>query len=335
MTPSDRSPPLKASALPPYLTNHSPLAVSLETRDQKERERLRASIQASYTTGRQVVDLDAPPSSYFPASKSEGRTKMNGNAAVPHRHAPYGLGRENARDPRDEPGPSSVISPSRPESPFTQNPTIDFDGLSWPSTGTRLRLGATPEEAEERKKKLTGAMRTILECIGEDPQREGLLKTPERYAEAMMFFTKGYEQNLRDIVNGAVFHEDHDELVIVKDIEIFSLCEHHLVPFTGKMHIGYIPNGRVIGLSKLGRIAEMFARRLQVQERLTKQVALALQDVLQPLGVAVVIESAHLCMVMRGVEKTTSKTITSCMLGCMRSSTAKTREEFLNLIKRQ
>lgn len=253
MTPSDRSPPLKASALPPYLTNHSPLAVSLETRDQKERERLRASIQASYTTGRQVVDLDAPPSSYFPASKSEGRTKMNGNAAVPHRHAPYGLGRENARDPRDEPGPSSVISPSRPESPFTQNPTIDFDGLSWPSTilckvrvvfaltnelvgtGTRLRLGATPEEAEERKKKLTGAMRTILECIGEDPQREGLLKTPERYAEAMMFFTKGYEQNLRDIVNGAVFHEDHDELVIVKDIEIFSLCEHHLVPFTGKV----------------------------------------------------------------------------------------------------
>ncbi|TID23121.1 GTP cyclohydrolase I [Venturia nashicola] len=335
MSPPDPSPPLKASAIPPYLTDRSSLAVSHETRDRKERDRLIASIDASYSGGRQVVDFGAAPSSYFPASKSEGRTKMNGNAVLPHRHAPNGRGRENARDPRDEPGPSSVTPPSRPESPFTQNPTIDFDGLSWPSTGTRHRLGATPEEAEERKQKLTGAMRTILECIGEDPEREGLLKTPERYAEAMMFFTKGYEQNLRDIVNNAVFHEDHDELVIVKDIEIFSLCEHHLVPFTGKMHIGYIPNGRVIGLSKLGRIAEMFARRLQVQERLTKQVALALQDVLQPLGVAVVIESAHLCMVMRGVEKTTSKTITSCMLGCMRSSTAKTREEFLNLIKGQ
>lgn len=133
MSPSDRSPPLKASAIPPYLTNHSPLAVSYETKDKKERGRLVASIEASFTTGRQVVDLDAPTSSYFPASQSEGRTRMNGNAAIPHRHAPNGLGRENARDPRDEPGPSLINSPSRPESPFTQNPTIDFDGLSWPS----------------------------------------------------------------------------------------------------------------------------------------------------------------------------------------------------------
>lgn len=219
-------------------------------------------------------------------------------------------------------------------------------------TGTRARLESTPEQAVERQEKLSGAIRTILECIGEDPDREGLHGTPERYAKAMMFFTKGYEENLRDIVNGAVFHEDHDELVIVKDIEVFSLCEHHLVPFTGKvsgvlscssflvayqrmqMHIGYIPNGRVLGLSKLARIAEMFSRRLQVQERLTKQVALALSEVLKPQGVAVVMESSHLCMVMRGVQKTGASTTTSCMLGRMRS-TAKTREEFLSLLNRK
>lgn len=148
-----------------------------------------------------------------------------------------------------------------------------------------------------------------------------------------MYFTKGYEENVRDLVNGAVFHEDHDELVIVKDIEVFSLCEHHMVPFIGKMHIGYIPNRRVLGLSKLARLAEMFSRRLQVQERLTKQVALAIAEVLKPQGVAVVMESSHLCMVMRGVQKTTSSTTTSCMLGAMRSS-AKTREEFLSLLNR-
>ena len=182
--------------------------------------------------------------------------------------------------------------------------------------------------------KLSGAIRTILECVGEDPEREGLYGTPERYAKAMLFYTRGYEENLRDIVNGAVFHEDHDELVIVKDIEVYSLCEHHLAPFTGRMHIGYIPNGRVIGLSKIARIAEMFARRLQVQERLTKQVALALSEVLKPQGVAVVMESSHMCMVMRGVEQTRATTTTSCMKGCMLSS-AKTREEFLNLLNRR
>lgn len=220
---------------------------------------------------------------------------------------------------------------SRPESPYTVNPPIDYDGLSWPSVGTRARLESSPEEQAARLEKLAGAVRTVLECIGEDPDREGLRGTPERYAKAMLYFTKGYEQNVRDIVGGAVFQEDHDEMVIVKDIEIFSLCEHHLVPFTGKMHIGYIPNRRVLGLSKLARIAEMFSRRLQVQERLTKQVALAISEVLRPQGVAVVVESKHFCMVMRGVEKTSAITTTSCMLGRFRQS-AKTREEYMNLI---
>ncbi|KAI9675851.1 MAG: GTP cyclohydrolase 1 [Trizodia sp. TS-e1964] len=238
-----------------------------------------------------------------------------------------------ARHPRDE-APPTPSTASRPASPYTGIPPIDFDGLSWPSSGTRERLEATPEQDQERLLKLSSAVRTILECIGENPEREGLLGTPERYAKAMLYFTKGYEENVRDIVNGAVFHEDHDELVIVRDIEVFSLCEHHLVPFTGKMHIGYIPNHRVLGLSKFARIAEMFSRRLQVQERLTKQVALALTEVLRPQGVAVVMESSHLCMVMRGVQKTGATTTTSCMLGNMRSS-AKTREEFLSLLNRR
>ncbi|KAI9787306.1 MAG: GTP cyclohydrolase 1 [Peltula sp. TS41687] len=237
------------------------------------------------------------------------------------------------RDPRDEAAAPYATPQSGSASPYTLNPPIDFDGLSWPSLGTRERLEDTPHQYKERLQKMTGAVQTILECIGEDPQREGLRETPKRYAEAMLFFTKGYEENVRDIVNGAVFHEDHDELVIVKEIEVFSLCEHHLVPFTGKMHIGYIPNQRVLGLSKLARIAEMFSRRLQLQERLTKQVALAVSEILRPRGVGVVMESTHLCMASRGVQKG-AITTTSCMLGCMRSS-AKTREEFLNLLNRR
>jgi len=147
-----------------------------------------------------------------------------------------------ARDGRDE-APLTPPATSRSQSPFTANPTIDFDGLSWPSSGTldRLRERSHPEDAQARLEKLSGAVRTILECIGEDPDREGLHGTPERYAKAMMFFTKGYEENLRDIVNNAVFHEDHDELVIVKDIEVYSLCEHHLVPFVGKVRLSPTP----------------------------------------------------------------------------------------------
>ncbi|KZF20349.1 GTP cyclohydrolase I [Xylona heveae TC161] len=338
------SPPLRAkpaSALPAYLTNGNP--PSHASRDKKERENLYSSIKAS-NEGRRAVDLENTETlpysgnSYYSKIAQEQRPEITSHTngpALKHPHPRAHIGPyEAARDPRDEAVPPTPPGTSRSASPYTLNPPIDFDGLSWPSLGTRERLEATPEEAQARVKKLSGAVATILECLGEDPDREGLAGTPERYAKAMLFFTKGYEENLRDIVNGAVFHEDHDELVIVKDIEIFSLCEHHLVPFTGKMHIGYIPNRRVIGLSKLARIAEMFSRRLQVQERLTKQVALALAEVLQPLGVAVVMESTHLCMVMRGVQKPGATTTTSCMLGRMRT-TATTREEFLNLLNRK
>ncbi|KAF2260614.1 GTP cyclohydrolase I [Lojkania enalia] len=323
------SPPLRQkTAIPSHLTNGpSPLSISTEARDKKERDSLYAAIQTS-NRGRQVVNFNSP-NGYFPKSSTSAM-----ESPAYHKHHDIIYSDTEVEHWREDGAARTPLATSRAQSPYTQHPTIDFDGLSWPSRGTRERKEATQEQKEARLAKLAGAVRTILECVGEDPDREGLLDTPERYAKALLFFTKGYEENLRDIVNGAVFHEDHDELVIVKDIEIFSLCEHHLVPFTGKMHIGYIPNRRVIGLSKLARIAEMFARRLQVQERLTKQVALALSEMLQPQGVAVVVESSHLCMVMRGVQKTGTSTVTSCMLGRMRS-TAKTREEFLNLINRR
>ncbi|SAM09349.1 hypothetical protein [Absidia glauca] len=225
---------------------------------------------------------------------------------------------------------SLVSSPaqSRPSTP------IDPNGLSWPSKGAKERRDETIEERQVRQDKIAGAVRTILECIGEDPDREGLLKTPDRYAKALLFFTKGYEQNVKEVLNDAVFEEDHDEMVIVKDVDVFSLCEHHMVPFTGKISIGYIPNRRVVGLSKLARIAEMITRRLQVQERVTKQVASTLMEILQPQGVAVIMESTHLCMCMRGVEKPGSTTVTSCMMGVFRSD-PRTREEFLTLVRRR
>ena len=175
--------------------------------------------------------------------------------------------------------------------------------------------------------------RKLLKEIGENPDREGLVRTPSRVAKSWEFFSKGYNQNLEDIINNAIFEEDAKDMVIVRDVEFFSLCEHHLLPFFGKAHVGYIPNGKVIGLSKIPRIIDMFSRRLQVQERLTHQVAEVLQDVMNPIGVAVVMEGRHMCMQMRGVEKQNSFASTSAMLGQFRKS-SETRSEFLSIINR-
>ena len=171
----------------------------------------------------------------------------------------------------------------------------------------------------------------MLESIGEDPTREGILKTPQRAAKALQFLMQGYHQNVEEVVNDAIFNEEYDEMVIVKDIECYSLCEHHLLPFFGKCHVGYIPRKKIIGLSKIPRIVDVFARRLQVQERLTKQIAEALQEVLNPAGVAVVIEAQHLCMMVRGVQKQHSQTMTNVMLGEFRDKIS-TRTEFMRCI---
>jgi GTP cyclohydrolase I len=166
--------------------------------------------------------------------------------------------------------------------------------------------------------------------IGEDPEREGLVRTPDRVSGALRFLTQGYEQTVEDVIGSAIFDEVHDSMVLVKDIEVYSLCEHHMLPFFGKAHVAYIPDGKIVGLSKLPRIVDVFARRLQVQERLTEQIAQAIEDVLRPQGVGVVIEAVHLCMMMRGVEKQNSRTITSAVRGLFRRDN-RTREEFLRL----
>ena len=173
-------------------------------------------------------------------------------------------------------------------------------------------------------------VRSQLELLGEDPSRDGLLKTPGRVAKAMAWLTRGYEMTARDVIGDALFEVDSDGMVMVRDIELYSMCEHHMLPFFGKAHIAYIPNGRVVGLSKLARVVEVFARRLQVQERLTEEVAQALEEVLQPKGVGVVIEAAHMCMMMRGVEKQNSATVTSALRGLFKSD-GRTRDEFLRL----
>jgi GTP cyclohydrolase I len=189
------------------------------------------------------------------------------------------------------------------------------------------------EYDEKTTQELAGHVRAILELLGENPEREGLLKTPERVAKAWQFLTQGYGQDGNVIVRSAVFTEPYSQMVLVKDIELFSLCEHHMLPFIGKAHVAYIPNGRITGLSKVARVVETYARRLQVQERLTEQIRDCIQDSLKPLGVAVVIEAMHTCMSMRGVEKSNAVTVTSAFSGIFLKSD-KTRNEFLQLIGR-
>ena len=184
---------------------------------------------------------------------------------------------------------------------------------------------------EERTKKLAFHYKEILSLIGEDPNREGLIDTPVRVAKAVQFLTQGYFQNPKEIIQSAMFQENYKQMVLVKDIEIYSMCEHHMIPFIGKAHVAYIPDGRIMGLSKVARVVESFARRLQVQERLTMQIKDAIQDALNPLGVAVVIEAKHLCMAMRGIQKQNSVTTTSDFTGAFLTN-YKTREEFLHLI---
>jgi|TARA_B100000959_G_scaffold276574_1_gene331515 GTP cyclohydrolase I len=178
---------------------------------------------------------------------------------------------------------------------------------------------------------LRSLIEQVLSSLGEDPKREGLLKTPERVEKSLKFLTSGYQVNIDELVNGALYNENYNEMVIVKDIDVFSLCEHHMLPFVGKCHVAYLPQGKIIGLSKVPRLIDVFSRRLQVQERLTTQIAKCLQEILKPSGVAVVIEAMHLCMSMRGVEKQNSYTTTSSMLGCFKED-ARTRAEFLSLI---
>jgi len=186
------------------------------------------------------------------------------------------------------------------------------------------------DDADEIQRQLATVIRLQLQLLGEDTTRPGLLRTPERAASALAFLTRGYEQTAASVIGEGVFEESHDGMVMVRDIEFYSLCEHHMLPFYGKAHVAYIPDGRILGLSKLARIVDVFARRFQVQERLTDQVADAIQDVLSPLGVGVLVEAEHMCMMMRGVEKQNSSTVTSAVRGCFLDD-ARTRDEFLRM----
>ena len=196
----------------------------------------------------------------------------------------------------------------------------------------RKQLIKTEAKATVSDEDMRQAVRTLLIGLGEDPDREGLLDTPKRVVKALKFLTSGYQQSLDELLNNAIFHEDTNEMVLVRDIDLFSSCEHHILPIIGRAHVAYIPNGKVIGLSKIARICEMYARRLQVQERLTQDIGNALQRVLQPQGVAVVVEASHMCMVMRGVQKPGSWTVTSSMQGVF-ADDARTRQEFMDLIR--
>jgi GTP cyclohydrolase IA len=194
------------------------------------------------------------------------------------------------------------------------------------------RMRSLPKCGAAKLARMEQSFRDLLEAIGENPEREGLLRTPTRAAKAFEFLTNGYRQDLDEIVNSAIFSSDASEIILVKDIELYSMCEHHLIPFIGRAHVAYIPNGKVIGLSKVARIVDVFARRLQIQEQLTVQIADALMKTLHPAGVGVVVEAKHLCMMMRGVEKQNSVMKTSCLLGSFKED-ARTRSEFLALLK--
>ena len=193
-------------------------------------------------------------------------------------------------------------------------------------------LAESPDQSSDHS--MAAHMREMLDMLGEDPTREGLQRTPERYERAMRFLTSGYSAKLEEIVNNAVFQVNCDEMVVLKDIEFFSMCEHHLLPFFGKVHVAYLPKDKVLGLSKIPRIVDMYARRLQLQERMTQQIAEAIGEVISPRGVGVLVEARHFCMMMRGVEKQHSGTITSTMLGAFRANKA-TRDEFLALVNRR
>jgi GTP cyclohydrolase IA len=188
------------------------------------------------------------------------------------------------------------------------------------------------QKIETPKESVADLMRKVITLVGEDPEREGLRKTPERFEKALKFLTSGYHQNLDSVLNGATFSVSYDEMVVVKDIEFFSLCEHHLLPFFGKAHVAYLPSKRVLGLSKIARLVNMYARRLQIQERMTSQIAEAISEKISPEGVGVIIEARHLCMQMRGVEKQHGQAVTSAMLGSFRHN-KQTRDEFLSLVR--
>ena len=207
----------------------------------------------------------------------------------------------------------------------------EFNGMDFLSTEkTDSGFAKIERFDQERIERLTAHYREILKLIGEDPEREGLTATPERVAKAMLFLTQGYDMDPKAILESALFTDDYKEMIVVKDIEIFSMCEHHMLPFIGKAHVAYIPNGTITGLSKIARVAEVYARRLQIQEKLTRQIKNCIQETLNPLGVAVVIEARHLCMQMRGVQKQNSVTTTSDFTGAFQNQN--TRQEFLNLI---
>lgn len=208
-------------------------------------------------------------------------------------------------------------------------PLTSVETLTLDQAISTLPTQINPPVSEEE---MQAAVRTLLLGMGEDPDREGLRDTPKRVVKALKFLTSGYQQSLDELLNGAVFSENANEMVLVRDIDLFSSCEHHILPIIGRAHVAYIPNGKVIGLSKIARICEMYGRRLQVQERLTTQIADALQGLLQPQGVAVLVEATHMCMVMRGVQKPGSWTVTSSMQGIF-ADDAKTRHEFMNLIR--